>query len=375
MGLAPYGSSGRAAHAFDLHPGGYAARVRPAPAEGHWQRGRSTFAAWQRFLEDEHGAPARVRFVPDPLSQRPRRTVEISDRERAVAAWGQAELERVLSHLARTVVESTGCPDLVLAGGVAYNCAANGRLRAENPGGDVYAFPSSGDAGTSLGAALVVGGGGRWLPGAQRIEHAGFGPEFDDDLVADFLRSSGVVAHRCDDVAAEAAALIAADRVVGWFQGRMELGPRALGNRSILASPRSLATRDRVNAIKAREAWRPLAPSLLSDAAADYLADPRPSPFMLMATTVREEQRDRVPGIVHVDGSCRPQTVAAEAGTRYADLLGRLGEQTGIPVVLNTSFNIGDEPIVLSPRDAVRSFYASGLDALVIGDSIVLKPT
>src|SRR3954470_756118 len=110
MGLAPYGSNGHGVHAFDLHPGGYAARVRPTPAEGHWQRGRSTFAAWQQFLEDQHGAPARIRFSVDPVSQRPRRTVEISDRERAVAAWGQDELERVLSHLARTVIESTGCP-------------------------------------------------------------------------------------------------------------------------------------------------------------------------------------------------------------------------------------------------------------------------
>jgi carbamoyltransferase len=373
MGLAPYGSNGHGAHAFELFSGGYAARIDPAPAEGHWQRGRSTFSAWQQFLEREHGAPARVRYALDPMSLRPRPTVEITEREKAIAAWGQGELERVLCHVAQVLVERTGCPDLVLGGGVAYNCAANGRLRAEAGIRDLYLFPSSGDAGTSIGAAFAVAGAGKSGPDERRIEHASFGPGFDDEVIDRFLRSNGVAAHRSDDVVGEAAAMLAADQVVGWFQGRMELGPRALGSRSILASPLSRKTRDRVNAIKGREVWRPLAPSLLGSAAADYLADPRPSPFMLMATTVREDRRDRIPAVVHVDGSCRPQTVAEGAGTRFADLLARMGQEAGVPVVLNTSFNIGDEPIVLSPRDAVRSFFASGLDALVIGDSVVRK--
>ncbi|MGH2899502.1 MAG: carbamoyltransferase C-terminal domain-containing protein, partial [Solirubrobacteraceae bacterium] len=319
------------------------------------------------------GPPAIVRHAVDPRTQRTRRTVPITDRERAIAAWGQGELERVLCHLARVVIERTGSANLVFGGGSAYNCTANGRLRTQAGIDDLYIFPASGDAGTSVGAALAVtvpnGGHARAAP----LWHAAFGPCFDDDDIARLLHDSAIAARRCVDVGSEAAALIASGRIVGWFQGRMELGPRALGNRSILASPQSTLTRDRVNAIKGREPWRPLAPSLLADAAAEYLVDPRPAPFMLTATTIREDRRDRIPGVVHIDGSCRPQTVDRDAGTRYAGLLGRLGELTGVPVVVNTSFNISDEPIVLSPRDAIRSFFASGLDALVVGDSIVDK--
>jgi carbamoyltransferase len=271
------------------------------------------------------------------------------------------------------VVRQTGCRKLVVGGGSAYNCSVNGLLRALPEIDDVFVFPASGDAGTSLGAALAVAGAHTGLPDSSPLDHAAFGPRFDDDDIATLLRDSGVPARRSPDVAAEAAGLLAAGRVIGWFQGRAELGPRALGHRSILATPSSRGVRDRVNAIKGREAWRPLAPSLLAEAAPTYLADPRPAPFMLTATTVREEVRDQVAGIVHVDGSCRPQTVQRDSGTRYADLLARLDELTGVPVVLNTSFNIGDEPIVLSPRDAVRSFAVSGLDALVIGDSVVVK--
>jgi carbamoyltransferase len=373
MGLAPYGRNDGGPDAFSLRPDGYSARVRPEPAEGHWRRGRATFEAWRRFLEEHHGAPASTRYRQDPLTQRPRRTIELSDRERDVAAWGQGQLERAMCHLARIVVERTGSPNLVLGGGTAYNCSVNGRLRAEPGVADLYVFPASGDAGTSVGAALAVAAPAGRPSANGRLDHAALGPGFDDEDVARLLRESNIPARRADDVCSETAALLAAGRVVGWFQGRMELGPRALGNRSILASPLRAETRDRVNAVKGREAWRPLAPSLLADAAADYLVDPRPAPFMLTATGVRKDQRDRIPAVVHVDGSCRPQTVDRDAGSRYAELLARVGEQTGVPVVLNTSFNIGDEPIVLSPRDAIRSFFASGLDALVIGDSIVEK--
>ena len=373
MGLAPYGLRNGAPAAFDLRPDGYDTRITVEPSDGHWRRGRATFAAWRHLLEDQFGPAVDVRYTIDPLTQRPRRSIAPTDRERAVAAWGQQQLEDVMCHLARVVVRQTGCRKLVVGGGSAYNCSVNGLLRALPEIDDVFVFPASGDAGTSLGAALAVAGAHAGPPGAPPLDHADFGPGFDDDDIATLLRDSGVPSHRSPDVAAEAAGLLAAGRVIGWFQGRTELGPRALGNRSILATPSSAGVRDRVNAIKGRETWRPLAPSLLAESTPTYLADPRPAPFMLTATAVREEVREQVPGIVHVDGSCRPQTVQRGSGTRYAELLARLDELTGIPVVLNTSFNIGEEPIVLSPRDAVRSFAVSGLDALVIGDSVVVK--
>lgn len=374
MGLAPYGARRDGPAAFDLRDDGYAARARPTGrVDGHRARGRATLAAWRQFIEEHHGAPTKARYPVDVLTRRPRHAVAIGDRERAVAAWGQDQLERLLSHLAHLVARATGSTRLVLGGGCAYNCAANGRLRAEAHIDDVYLFPASGDAGTSVGAALWVARPDAGPREPRALDHAAFGPGFADDDIERLLDRYGIPARRPDDVCAEAARLIASGRIVGWFQGRMELGPRALGNRSILASPRDAAVHDRVNEVKGREHWRPLAPSLLSEAAADYLTDARPAPFMLTATTVRADRRDAIPAVVHVDGSCRPQTVRRDAGTRYADLLVRLGEQTGVPVVLNTSFNIGAEPIVLSPQDAIRSFMASGLDALVIGGSVVEK--
>lgn len=373
MGLASYERDGGGPAAFDLRADGYGTRVRPERADGHFLCGRATFAAWRRFIAEHHGSPATVRYPVDVLTQRPRRALEITDRARTVAAWGQGQLERVLRHLAHVVVERTGSRNLVIGGGSAYNCSANGLLRSEAGISDLYVFPASGDAGTSIGAALAVAGFERGRPSGEPLDQAALGPDFDDEDIARLLQESGIPVRRSADVSSEAAALIADDRIIGWFQGRMEIGPRALGQRSILAKPHRREMRDRVNAIKGREPWRPLAPALLADAAPEYLSDPRPAPFMLTATTVREERRDRIAATVHVDGSCRPQTVDRDAGTRYAHLLARLGELTGVPIVLNTSFNVGEEPIVLSPRDAVRSFFASGLDALVIGDCIVEK--
>ena len=303
MGLAPYGEDPHGPPAFDLLDEGYAACVRAAPADGHWRRGRATLAAWRRFLAEQFGEPAVPRFVLDPLTQRPRRAFEPADRERAVAAWAQGQLERVLAHLAAVVIARTSCPRLVLGGGTAYNCAANGRLRSDDRVADVYAYAASGDAGTSIGAALEMAG----LPGAVPLESAALGPGFTDDAIARLLQQSGIAARRCDDVSTEAARLIAAGRVVGWFQGRLEIGPRALGQRSILASPRTAATRDRVNAMKLREPWRPLAPSLLAEVAAEYLTDARPTPFMLLATPVRDDRRDGFP---------RSCTSTAPAGRR-----------------------------------------------------------
>ena len=373
MGLAPYGSAAGVPEAFDLWPDGYEARIRSERTDGHFRRGRATFSAWRQFISEHYGPPSRAQYPVDVLTQRRRRTLEITDRERELAAWGQHEFERVALHLAHVAVRRAGSRNLVLGGGSAYNCTLNGLLRAERGIDEVYVFPASGDAGTAIGAAFAVADIEWQRPEPEPLDDAGFGPAFDDDDIARLLLDSGIDARRSDDVSAEAAAFIDSDKIIAWFQGRMELGPRALGNRSILASPRTAAMRDRVNAIKGREPWRPLAPSLLAEFASEYLVDSRPAPFMLTATDVRPDRREAVPAVVHVDGSCRPQTLERRPGNRYVALLTELGGLTGIPVVLNTSFNIGDEPIVLSPRDAIRSFFASGLDALMIGDSIVEK--
>ena len=290
-----------------------------------------------------------------------------------------AALQRSLQAAVRRVVESaqreTGIADVCLGGGVSLNCSSNGALLASGVTTSLSLFPAAGDNGLPVGAALMAAfEAGEYVP--QRITHAYLGPEFsDDECERAFARHTGdaFTFARVTDVAAETARLLGRGAVVGWFQGRMELGPRALGNRSILADPRSTAIRDRVNRIKGRELWRPLAPSVLAERAADYFHLGGSSPFMLLAVPVRSEKRGVVPAVTHVDGSARPQTVTRDQNRRYYDLIAAFERETGVPMVLNTSFNDASEPIVCTPDDAVRTFLATDLDALVLGSSIALK--
>jgi carbamoyltransferase len=258
---------------------------------------------------------------------------------------------------------------------VSLNCSSNGALLTSGITNSLSLFPAAGDNGLPVGAALMAAfEAGEYRP--QRISQAYVGPEFTDDECERTLArysGEGISFTRAADVARDTAKLLASGAVVGWFQGRMELGPRALGNRSILADPRSTETRDRVNRIKRRELWRPLAPSVLAERAGEYFDLGGSSPFMLLAVPVRSEKRAIVPAITHVDGSARPQTVTREQNRRYHDLIAAFERETAIPMVLNTSFNDASEPIVCTPDDAVRTFLASDLDALVLGSSIALK--
>jgi carbamoyltransferase len=181
--------------------------------------------------------------------------------------------------------------------------------------------------------------------------------------------------ERCDDIAQATADLLAEGKIVGWFQGRAELGPRALGARSILANPLRPDMKEMINArVKYREPFRPFAPSMLEEVMDTYMVDPRPSPFMILAYPFKDEYRDVFPSIVHVDGSVRPQTVSRKTNPRYWEMIHAFGEHTGHPVVLNTSFNVRGEPIVNTPRDAIRCFFSTGMDALAIGSFLLRKP-
>jgi carbamoyltransferase len=284
------------------------------------------------------------------------------------AAAAQEALEAAIFRVAQSALEASGAPLLCLGGGVTLNCSANGRLLASGAVPALHLFPATGDGGLSAGAALLAAaeaGGPRPAP----VVHAYQGPEYDAGACEAALREAGGVRwRRVGDPAAHAAGLLAAGEVIGWFQGGMEMGPRALGNRSILADPRQEATRDRVNRIKNREPWRPLAPVVPAGRAAEFFELRGESPFMLQAVQVRSEARARIPAVVHVDGSARPQTVAAGQNPRLHALLEAFGARTGVPVLLNTSFNDADEPIVCTPGDAIRTFLRTGLDALLLGD-------
>jgi carbamoyltransferase len=258
---------------------------------------------------------------------------------------------------------------------VALNCAANGRIFEKTPFRDVYIQPASNDAGTSLGAALYVQHQILRQPRSFVMRHAYYGPEWSDSHLRDELARSGVTYEQFDDNALvnETARALASGKIVGWFQGRMEFGPRALGNRSILADPRRAGMKDILNRrIKHREPFRPFCPSVLAEAAGEYFEIPSVSPFMVQAYRVKPEQQSRIPAVVHADGTARLQTVERESNPRFWKLLKVFGEITGVPVLINTSFN-ENEPIVAAPREALDCFARTDMDLLVMGPFIADK--
>lgn len=289
------------------------------------------------------------------------------------AAAAQHALERGYERAVRSAKGGTHSTNLCLGGGVAMNCSANGRFLRAGVAERVWLFPASGDAGLSVGAALLAA---RDLgePVGSRVESPYWGPSFDDEECGKvLLAESGISFSRPSDLSHEVAVAIANGHVVGWFQGRMEIGPRALGNRSILADPRTIAMRDKVNRIKGREMWRPLAPSILAEKTSDWFEVTPPNAFMLFAIQALPVTREQAPAIVHVDGSARPQPVTRELNQRYYELIAEFERVTNVPILLNTSFNQAGEPIVCTPQDAVRTFKAIDLDMLVLGPFVVRK--
>jgi len=260
-----------------------------------------------------------------------------------------------------------------VGGGVGLNIKMNSRL-LELPGvDDVFTHPLCGDLGGAAGAALVAC---FQQTGAhpERLTTLALGVEFSDEVIERTLRTAKVPYQRSTDIAADVADELQAGRIVGWFQGRMEAGPRALGQRSILANPTSLKYRDDVNeVVKFREEWRPFCPSMLEDSADRYLEHHTYAPFMVISFPATEDLANDAPAIVHVDGTSRVQLVSEERNPLFAQLLTAFAERSGVPVVLNTSFNVRGEPIVCTPLDAIRTFSASGMDSLAIGSFLVRK--
>jgi carbamoyltransferase len=286
----------------------------------------------------------------------------------------QLVLEETVIELARWVRDATEARQLCMAGGVALNCVMNARIRDAGIFDDVWVQPAAGDAGTALGAALLVDARERGATSHAMMEHVYLGPSYEDAEIEALLRWSKLPYRRADDVAGETATLLAQNKVVGWFQGAMEFGPRALGARSILASPIDPAMQGRLNDLKDREDFRPVAPAVLEEEAGEWFEGADVAPYMLFVFNVRADRADRIPAVRHVDGTARVQTVRRDQNARYYDLLRAFKQRTGVPVLVNTSFNTRGEPIVCTPRDAVESFWTSPLDALAIGSFLVEKP-
>jgi carbamoyltransferase len=292
-------------------------------------------------------------------------------------AWGfQRFAEEIVLHHTQALHARTGKPRLAIAGGVGLNCVANEKILRETPFEELYVMPNASDRGLAAGAALygyhvVLGGKERHPPG-----HDYLGLPATEAQIESALRAAkDTKFKKSPDIATECAELIAKGRIVGWVQGGAEFGPRALGHRSILADPRTQASKERLDSeIKKREWFRPYAPSVLAEHADEYFEmNGQPSPYMLRAPNTREEVRDKVPGIVHVDGSARVQTVERNVEPLYHRLISRFHELAGVPLVLNTSFNGYGEPMVESPRDAIEGMHSMGLDALAIGDHLAWR--
>ena len=288
-----------------------------------------------------------------------------------LAASVQARLEEILLELAHWLHERTGERNLALAGGVALNCVANARLFAQSEFEQIWVQPASGDSGTALGAALAIAAelGGRPLP----MRTAALGRGFADDEIQRRLDTARIAYERPADLADAVAELVAGDSVVAWFQGRSEFGPRALGHRSLLANPSRPENLARLNDIKGRESFRPIAPMVLAERAGEIFEGQLPSPFMLFTHRVREEWRSRIPAVVHVDGSARIQTVDRGDEPLVARMLEAFERRTGLPVVVNTSLNTAGRPMVDTPLDALECFGSTPIDALAIGPYLVRR--
>ncbi|MBI2587715.1 carbamoyltransferase [Candidatus Azambacteria bacterium] len=293
-----------------------------------------------------------------------------------IAASLQRMTEEIILTMARSLHEETMLEAMCLAGGVALNAVANGKILRETPFKKIFIQPAAGDSGGAVGAAYLV-----WheilnQPRGNPWEHVYFGPGFSNEEIERTLQTYGLPSERLEEEALieRMVTLLKDHAVIGWFQGRMEFGPRALGNRSILADPRNPENKDRVNLkIKKRESFRPFAPSVTLDDTERFFDLSAPSPYMILVAPVRDEKRSTLPAVTHVDGSARLHTVAKGANPLYHRLIERFGEETGVPVLINTSFNVRGEPIVCTPEEAINGFLATGMDALAIGPFLIEK--
>jgi carbamoyltransferase len=382
MGLAAYGEpekleAFREIVRFDANGNGNGFRLgleyfvhhRTGP-EMSWAEADKTPTLGKLFSEQMSQKLGVARLAEEPLEAR----------HRNLAASLQARLEEVYLGMLQKLAKATGLKSICLAGGVAFNCVANGKIFEATPFEQVYVQPAAGDAGLAVGAAYYV-----WHQklGKARsfvMDHAYWGPGYSVAEIRAAMEASGIggkgyVVEELpqQELTRRAAAIVADGKILGWFQGRAEWGPRALGNRSIVADPRRADMKDILNRrIKHREIFRPFAPSILAEATGEWFQKSHPSPFMTLAYAVRAEKRALIPAPTHVDGTGRLQTVTKEANPRYHALISAFRDLTGVPVVLNTSFN-DNEPIVCRPEEAIDCFLRTKMDALVLSDFLVTR--
>jgi carbamoyltransferase len=299
---------------------------------------------------------------------------EFKENHLNTAAAFQGVLEDKVLQMCHILYERTKADYLVISGGVSLNSVMNGRIVRETPFKDVYVMPAAGDNGTAIGAAYYLYNGIFKNPRNYVHDNPYLGTSYTNEAIKKAIDESKLQAEFVEDICERVSQLLANGKIIGWFQGAMEIGPRALGSRSILANPAFPEMKDKINAeVKYREAYRPFAPSAIIESYKEYFDLEVEAPFMLKVCNVHEDKQIVIPAVTHVDGSARLQTVNKNLHPLYHSVIKKLGEKTGVPVVLNTSFNIQGEPVVESPKDAIRCFYSTGLDALAIGNYLLEK--
>ena len=382
MGLAAYGQPAQMEALRDI------VRFNPGSANNGFSLGLDYFSHHRTGPEmswaEADKTPSLGKLFSNEMEKRlgPARDPEqaLEQRHRDLASSLQARLEEVYLGMLKKLAERTGLKAVCLAGGVAFNCVANGKIFDATPFEQVYVHPAAGDAGLAVGAAYHVWHQILGEPRSFVMDHAYWGPEYSRDEIRQAIDSNGLAQSGCtiaelpeEELMHHTAAIIADGKILGWFQGRAEWGPRALGNRSIVADPRRPEMKEILNQrIKHREIFRPFAPSILAEATAEYFEKSHPSPFMTLAYSVRPEKGEKIPAPTHVDGTGRLQTVTREANPRYHALISAFRDLTAVPVVLNTSFN-DNEPIVCRPEEAIGCFQRTQMDALVLGDFLITR--
>lgn len=384
MGLAAYGEPEQLEAFRDI------VRFTPHGGEFGFRLGLDYFTHHRTGPEmswaESDKTPVLGKMFSDAMSKRlggsPRQPDEpLEQRHRNLAAALQARLEEVYLGMLRKLAAKTKAKAVCLSGGVAFNCVANGKIFDQTPFEQVYVHPAAGDAGLAVGAAYYVWNQILRRPRSFLMDHAYWGPGYTTEQIRGAIDSSEVTKGDAYCVAElpepellrRTASIIADGKILGWYQGRAEWGPRALGNRSIVADPRRPEMKDILNRrIKHREIFRPFAPSILAEKTGEWFEKSQPSPFMTLAYAVRPEKRDKIPAPTHVDGTGRLQTVSREGNPKYHALISEFERQTGVPVVLNTSFN-DNEPIVCRPQEALDCFLRTQMDALVLGNVLIMR--
>ncbi len=361
MGLSSYGSpkydlsgvlctNGTTYHLNAEHLQSFEDPDRPAPSKQ------------ERLFSGNLTLPENARLADEP----------VTEYHMDVAASGQKALEDVVLHLIEKLVKQTGIRRLCLAGGVSLNCSMNQKIRESGLLDELFVPPHVSDAGLSIGCALLESTKHKIVP--RTLEHGYLGPAYTDAEILQILEDCHATYEKPESVEVRAAKDLAAGKIVGWFQGEMEFGPRALGNRSILADPRDDGMKDKINRlVKFREQFRPFTPSVLAERAEDFFENTVPSPYMTVTFNVKEAKKSVIPAVTHVDGTARIQTVCAQTNEKYHRLIQEFDKITGVPVLLNTSLNVMGQPIACSPRMALATFHSCGMDSLALGPYYLTK--